>query len=232
MPITGRKLAGFLDAIDTRTTMVQCAYDGHSECVHVFLTPIDDSGDAQHVVYEIPAQALWYDKYPDTAGPWAVCEIDGPTGNSRRILFGGNDGFIRRFDEAAMSDDGSTITSRVRFAPLMSDSGANEMIVEELEAIGAPGSGALNWYIITGDSTDACEEIIDLSGTGGPSAGQPQAGGTWPSFDGWQTPVGLRETNTAVQLVIQQVSDTESWAMVLANLKLKTTGKNRKPATP
>jgi hypothetical protein len=223
VPVTGRKLAGFLDNIDTRTTMVQCAYDGHSECVHVFLTPVNNSTGGQHVVYEIPAQALWLDEYPDDMRPWAVTEIDGPTGNSRRILFGGNDGYVRRFQDTAVSDDGTAITSRVRFGPLTSNSASDEMILTDLEAVGSPSSGALSWYILSGDSADECEAK---------ALGAADRTGTWPNMgQGWQTRVGCRVTNTAIQLAVQQVSSTESWAAVNFNLIMEPKGKNRKNAT-
>jgi hypothetical protein len=74
-------------------------------------------------------------------------------------LIGCRDGFIRRFDDAATSDDGNAQTAVVDIGPFRLDGGLSTM-AESFEAVLSPGSDTVNWNFRVGQTA---EEVFSAS---------------------------------------------------------------------
>jgi len=195
-------LIGLLDRIDAGNTLVQLTYDEFRKYVRIFLTPVDGS-PGTHVVYDIQHDALFLDQYPADMQPWSAIGGTGPCDDERRTLIGGNDGFIRTFNDAADADDGASINAYFDSAPLQPFGSRFESMVTELNAEGFTGTGevAWSWYV-----DESAEEVR--------VAASPVVTGSWfASGGGFQEPVGLRERGGAHRLRVSQDSAETSFEL-------------------
>lgn len=205
--------------------------------------PCFQNGYAVSFVYDILNDAFQMDDWPwDPMGPWSVCQISGDSDDNRRCLFGGNDGWIRRpYDGGPVkppvgvdacfgtADDmphngtpttpGSgganyPITSGFTSAAIEAKDGASELIVTEIQAIGADNNGPLGipvgpvtWRWLVADTPD---RVVQATST------NARASGTWFEDDeyGLQPPVCVRIAGGAHAIDIEQAANsTEGWAL-------------------
>ena len=224
--ITGRRLILLLDSVNFSTTFCQLAWDASGGYLHIFLTPTDGTTAGTHCVYDPSTPeggGWWLDKYPADFGPWAVAEINGVADEDRRIIIGGNDGYVRRPVDGTFTDDGTAIDSWVEIGPFQLDGGSVYSMVTELQAMIGAGSESVTWYWFTGDSP---EEVASQT------FGSEVASGTWTntgSIDGFQPPVGLRQTGGAHKIRIRQntASVTGRWSIEQIRATLMPTGRRR-----
>lgn len=218
--LSGQRLAERLDRVDTSSVLVQMVYDSFKGCVHIWLTQFDYSNSI-HIVYDARRDAFWIDDIPQNSDPWSCTEIVGSEDEDRRIVWGGNDGYVRRWDDATASDhstdfptDGSsdtatqsvaTIDSFVRFAPVESRDAMQDLLLTALQFQGASENGATSWEILTADSA---EDVGDkLRGTG------DRSGTVFGDSAGHQQIVRTRLRAGVHQLVTTQNSSTLSYSL-------------------
>lgn len=112
-PLSQSVLTQYLSGVSLNSRRVSMVRDAQASLLYVFLT--DPAGGQQrHIVYDerigqyqIPPKGLgagyFIDLYPERVGPMAACLYMGEP------LMLGRDGYVRRFDPAATSDDGDPI---------------------------------------------------------------------------------------------------------------------------
>lgn len=139
---------------DTETgTLV---YDHYAEGIHILGVEIDNV--VYDFFYHIPTDSLWPVEMPATmrmrsiAGAYSVDTIN--TAGSR-VWIGCKDGYLRRFNEAASNDDGTSIVSNVLMGPIRLAPSLWEGRVDELRGVMGASSGNVTWGVQPGRSGEA-----------------------------------------------------------------------------
>ena len=224
--LSGRRLAEITDKIDYGTHLVQMAFDGLRSEVHVFITPRDGT-QGKHIVLAVRTNALWIDTYHErddgqcVIGPTAVRQIVGKGAEDRRFLLGGFDGFVRRPNAGARSDDGFPIISRVDMPILEAGGGGVELMLNELQLFGAIGSGETTWELWGGKSPAQVQARDRETDT------PDETGTVWGENPGFDDSVGLRNTAGAWRLTLYMESASDAWALERAALETEETGRRR-----
>lgn len=102
--------------INRGTHHITMAWDRDRHGTFIFVTAIN-SGSSMHLWYDLRMDALFPIKFPDNHGPLSVVTVDGPRPTDRAILLGCRDGYIRKLDETALTDDGTAISSHALIGP-------------------------------------------------------------------------------------------------------------------
>lgn len=190
-PVGPRKLRRALEELDTSVNLIQMQFRASDRTVRIYVTPTDGGAAATCFVYDTRTEAFYADQLPLHFGPWAIEQITGVEDIDRNLIIGGNDGYIRRPDDEALTDDGDAIPSYVEIpVPDMGSGGLLEYIAQELQFVLAEGGGTITWRWFTGRSP---EEVRQMQ------PGQEVARGTI-SGRGFQEPIGLRATGAAHKL--------------------------------
>lgn len=220
--ISGRRLASVLDQVNSETTLAQMVYDSATAMVHVFLTPRDGASAGLHVSLDIRQNAFWLDEYPASFGPTAAKQIVGQSYDGRRFIFGGFDGYIRRPRFGAKDDDGSAIDSWVRYPIVEFGNGGNESIVTEIQAVGVQGTQGVTYEVRTAPSASQVMRA-DIDGRA-----STDATGVWfETQDGFQDPVGLRQTGGAHQMIVRHDSTGSTWGIERILMQIKPVSRRR-----
>jgi len=145
--------------VDTSTTDVMMKYDHRSQGVYLFLTP--NSGVGSHWWINLETKAIWPVKLPATQQPLCATRIS--TSGYSDIILGCKDGYLRRFDKDATTDDGTAIESDLLLGPfhVSRAEGMDGMVTEMVAAFGT-GSGTVTWKLVTADSAEA---VVDKAET-------------------------------------------------------------------
>jgi len=213
-PVSGARLKRDLDRIDTSLNKLQLVYSAFDDIIFIYITPRDGS-QGYHWIYEVGNNAFHGEQYPTRFGPGGVCSINGETDEDRRILIVGSDGYIRRFGDDLYDDDGDEITSRVRMATVQAPTG-DRMRATQIEAVGADGSGPLNWYLLGADSAD---EVAALP------TSAARASGIWGAGRQGATSIAVRAQS--LQLVLEQISRDETWSLSSIEMAARSAGRGR-----
>lgn len=103
--------------------------------VHLFLST-DDAGQSTHYWLDERLNGLgaavggyFPEQYPNRAGPAATCVYRG------EVLLGGNDGYIRVFDDSAKTDDGESIVSYAALGVVVEPDLTHDTILESAELV-------------------------------------------------------------------------------------------------
>jgi hypothetical protein len=104
-------------AVDASNSQVLLLWDETLHGVHIYITPLNP-GPATHYWWDERTDSFWREQYPDVCGPSSIFVLTSPNSAARVDLLGGQDGAVRQIDATSKTDDGTTILSRVKFAPL------------------------------------------------------------------------------------------------------------------
>ena len=116
-PISRGRLDKTFGAIDLVTNNMRLLWDKVRHGLHIFVTPII-SGAGTHYFWDARTNSFWPESYPNDHGPTAVLDFDANAPTDQAILLGGQDGYVRKIDASSVTDDGTTILSRVKFPPI------------------------------------------------------------------------------------------------------------------
>jgi len=202
--IARERLGDVLSEVDLTTTRPSMAFDVQRTLLYVYLTPTNGSTNVVHVVYDPMSEDVNVDGgvFLDAFGtvghqPRAVVSVVAENDDDRQVLLGCQDGFVRRFSDTQLTDDGTTIDAWVKMSPLEVGDGAARGMLHELQCTLNAGSGPVAWRL-QGASSAVEANAIDI-GTAGLAAG------TWGSVAaGFQQPVRLRHCAGALQVTLRQ----------------------------
>lgn len=192
--------------LDMDENLFRLEWDDRAIGVRIFITPKDGSSTT-HYLYDLRNDAWWPITYSnDDHNPLTTHLLDGYSSGERVILMGGQDGYIRKEDVNATTDDGQPIDSEVWLGPM------NNEIVMELQATLSNDSGNVNWSIHTASELETALESPAAS-SGRFSAGRNRS--QWP-----------RRHITAGYL---RLSSCEPWAMekLIAGVQMDTATRAR-----
>lgn len=209
-PIDGGRVPAYLDNLDLDSNLVQLTFDKNTGDLTVWITPTDGS-NGYHIRINTETLHIHPLELDADLGPWAVCAITGVEDLDRRYLIGGDDGYIRRPDDAAKADDADangtafSIDSWFEVGPFQVDGGDVETIINDLNCyLSANTTEAVSWYWFVGSSPEAVA-AQDWS--------EAVATGTWGPTTGFQQPTGLRQSGAAHKLRIRQTSATGDYSI-------------------
>lgn len=120
------------------TPPIKLVYDSKRHLVWVFNARRYSGGDSLshfHLVYDVRNGALWEQQFmSDTIGPHSSLVYETGNPDDYALLLGGGDGYMRRYDESYLSDDGTAISSYAFIGPFEPAGDATEAKMIDLEA--------------------------------------------------------------------------------------------------
>lgn len=201
--------------IDGSTHFVQMVFDPVDRLIYILKSSAIKSGANVHFVYDVSGDSCWEDTY-DSGGtapfmnPWAVGQVDTSIANDRRVLFGMQDGYVRRMTDAAAYDadtaegesaDQLAITAEVDIYPSQ-QSAQSESMAHELQATLDTGLQGVSAYWFTATSAQAVADQDIVS-----------AVSTFTLTAGYNTPASIRSRGAAHKLRIRQSSNVDRFAI-------------------
>jgi hypothetical protein len=164
------KIERALQDIDLSTHYVRLVYNHQDEGIHILLMPFGDGGtQVSHYFFELKTESFAKDIFGTetvtNVQPTAACIVDGDEFDDRLVLFGGEDGFVRKWDRAALSDDGQednvtavAIDSFVTIGPLMAEGEATsglEMQFSGLTVVLSERDDGVQYELFASESPDS-----------------------------------------------------------------------------
>jgi hypothetical protein len=120
--------------INRVTTYVVLTWDRDRNGLFIHLTPVN-TGTATHLFYDATTGGFFPVQYPNVHGPITAISFDGDGPLDRQVLLGGRDGYIRKVDPSALTDDSVAITSYVMIGPFRPAGDAALSVLEAMELI-------------------------------------------------------------------------------------------------
>ena len=162
------------EAADPSTHRVTMEYDREEHGALICITKLSDGTNSNYFYSFNPvAEGLYPESYPEECGAYSLFYYAANDTSNIALLVGCKDGYIRRFDPSAKSDDiGGTdeaISSYVTFGPLKLASDGREGVIHSLEAFISGGSSGgteadsddIAYKIFAGRSAgDVAEKIV------------------------------------------------------------------------
>ena len=223
-PVGPRKLRRRLEELDVSEHLIQMEFRASDRTVRIYATPTDGETPATCFVYDSRTDAFYADQVPLSHGPWSIEQISGVADIDRNLIIGGDDGYIRRPDDDALTDDGAAVPTYVEIpVPDPGAGGLLEYIAQELQFVLAEGGGSITWRWFTARSP---EEVRTLQ------PGQEVASGTITGT-GFKEPIGLRATGAAHKLRLETTGveadgvTASRWALERVTALLAPTSRRR-----
>lgn len=199
--------------VNTGDNIVSMIWNDRMQGLHIFVSPSAEPAATTHYFYEMRTNAWWPDQFGNTNfDPLCCAALDGNDPNDRRLLIGSWDGYVRMLDPTAADDDGVAIASSVAIGPILTQE-MDEMLLKDIQAVLAVGSGAVTYSILTGETAEQA-----LVAT-------PTVTGVWHPSRNNTNPI--RRSGHAIYI---KLSATARWAMEAIRTRFAGRGKVRRRA--
>jgi len=118
--LTEGRIQRRFESIDLSAYYVELEFNDRDQVLHVFVVPYGAGGTiVAHYRWHKPTNSWWPDKHSTTATqPTCAYMLDGDTESDRILLIGCEDGYIRKINETAYTDDGNVIGTECLIGPL------------------------------------------------------------------------------------------------------------------
>jgi hypothetical protein len=203
-----------LASVDTGLNGIRLAWDDRFQGLHVFVTPYAAAGACNHLFYEWRTGAWWVDTFANNNhNPLALCVFDGNLPGDRAVLLGSWDGYVRKLDPAATTDDGTNVASQVTIGPILSAE-QDTFLLKDLQAVLSESSNSVSFEVLVGDTPE-----IALASTA-------VASGTWlPSRN------LLSAVRASGHALYVRITATSPWALEQIRCRFAGKGKVRRRLT-
>jgi hypothetical protein len=206
-----QRINAALRDVDVGSTLIRMAWDDFCQGLYLFLTPLDATEETVNWFWDSRNDAWWPDVFGNTDhNPRAVHVYDGDSPDDRVLLMGGNDGYVRYSDPAALKDDGTAITSFVVMGP-MCDTELNEFMLKDIQAVLGDDSGDVTWSIHAGQTAEAALNSTAIKS------------GSWFGGRNYLNPIRRSGFDIYVKL-----SSTVPWVLEVLRARYTTKGKVRR----
>ena len=150
--LTEDRVSSRLRSVDLSNSRLELTWNSDDSGLHVLQFPyVTDGVPLTHWFWEKTTNAWWEDTFgldgATGVQPTAVYPFDSDDPEDRALLFGCEDGFIRKWTRSATSDDGQPIWSFVMIGPLVPKGDYMEWMFTDIDAVFATGQQAPNWYL-------------------------------------------------------------------------------------
>lgn len=221
-PMSRGRLDRTLGQIDFTATRVAMCWDPLELGLKILLIPANLTQPITSIFWEQRKDAFWIDTLAFDSGPNCVEPLRGSGGPGGVLLYGGRDGWLRHMDAAASDDDGTAITSSVRYAPVMP---SGDMVLAKIQAM------RLLWGTNPNDSP--FNAIYSLAAGNDPVSATANADAAQWSHQGTITQGGYqsldrqRSRGNSFVFQIDNAADGSAWAIERGSLLIAPTGKVR-----
>ncbi|TXH51854.1 MAG: hypothetical protein E6Q97_17390 [Desulfurellales bacterium] len=154
--ISAKRIDARLARVNLNTSLVRLAWNDAEMGVHVFITPLTNL-PADHYFYDARTDSWWMDQFSNTShSPVSVHSFDGDDPDDRVLLLGGQDGYIRKWTQTGLTDDGTAVSSSVVIGPIQpsEDQEGLPFLLTELQVTLAEDSGSVTCEVFIGDSAE------------------------------------------------------------------------------
>ena len=150
------KLPQALVNLDKEVYTVSLAYDGRDRGVHIYITSVETQTHT-HYWYDWTHRGFWPVSLQSDHEPTAVRTHRSHVALDTAVLLGGRDGYLRRYDDGAYTDDGGNeIPSYVMLGPLrLGGDDYSDGVLSELVGAMASDSGGVKWSVLVGKTHEA-----------------------------------------------------------------------------
>lgn len=150
-----------LSDIDMSANYVRMSWFDRLQGAFLWVTPIDGAAATTNYFWDARNDAWWLDQFSNVDhNPLSMMVIDGDSPDDRFLLLGGGDGYVRKVDVDATTDDGTNISSNVFIGPYQNTK-LNELMVTL-----SSGSSNVSWSTHAGkDAQTAISAAAGSSGT-------------------------------------------------------------------
>ncbi len=195
---------------------VNMAYSLQDGGVHIHLSGMASARGENHWWYDLDTKGLYPYSLQATQEPLCCEAYNAPMASDSAVLLGGRDGYLRRFDSLAETDDGSSITSYVLYGPVrLGNDDYHDGMVMELVGILAKNSGPVTWSVHVAATHQDVKDAAAFST------------GTW-NLGGLNYKQRPRARGGSFALKLAG-SGTRAWALEAMTAILATKGKQRLP---
>lgn len=196
-----------LATINTGSNTISMAWDRAQQGFWLFCTRTAGPYYAVHLFYEARTNAWFKVIFQNKMHNPLCCYVqDGNTADDRIVEIGSWDGYVRKLDPAATTDDGYPIVSKVVIGPLLTNT-MDQLDIPEMQAVLGEASGNVRWDIFVGKSAE------------GALASTPTLSGTFKAGRNHSVPV-----NRSGYALYGQLSSQVPWAMESWNMSIKGLG--------
>lgn len=159
-------IESFVQGFDSGLTTIRLLWDDAFQGMHVFLTPTTAPAATTHLFWEWRTQAWFQDVFASSNyDPLTCCTFDGNLPADRVALIGSWDGYVRKFDASATTDDGSAFTSSVLLGPITSKN-LDDFVLKDLQAVLGSTSGDVTFTVYADDKAEsALTATVRVTGT-------------------------------------------------------------------
>ncbi len=213
-----------LREVSTSTNTVSMAYDPVERGFHLFVTP--SSGVGTHWWIDPENKAVWPQVFHEDHQPLSSALLT--TTGLGDVVIGGQDGYIRKFDQDEHEDDGLELASHVLIGPVrLSADDVRDGLLAEINGVMEDFStgGSVTWRVVLGKSAaEAVEAAVDdldnvLDGLD-PSSAFPS--GSWS--EGRDT---VQRPRARGAWLVVWLSSTASWSYEMVAIVARQLGRHR-----
>lgn len=142
-----------VEKIDLSLNVVKMYYDLQNQAVMVYISPLT-VGPTTNFCWEERLNAWHPDSFLTAAMQPLTTYINGSDSpDSRLIMLGSQDGYVRCYNSAAVDDDGTAIAWNVFLGPLV-DKQLEELMLVDAQATLGSNSGAVTWSVYVGKTAE------------------------------------------------------------------------------
>ena len=197
--ISHEKLPEELKQINTSIFLISLTWDIIERSVHIYITS-RDTGQRDHWVYVPRDKAFWRYDLTNLHDPTFTFMRRAHITSDTTLILGCHDGFLRRYNRLAESDDGFAFNSFIEFGPFQLGNGVDDGKLKKLIGVMAEDGGDVDWSVRVGDSSRAA---VDALG--------PLASGNWP-IPGRNHNAMVRARGSAAVVRLQTAESARSWS--------------------
>lgn len=181
--ITEDVLDGAFEAIDLTTNRVILEWDFRNKGLMVVIASINSTVTNEAFFFEARTGGWFPLSFPSAIGPDILLAYDAEEIDDKALLLGCRDGYIRKLDASTTDDDGTTITSNVRFFPISTRRGSDTRL-NGIEIILAENSGDVTLKLYSGQTAEQVAISTDVRWSRTLKAGRnvlslPRLSGNW-----------------------------------------------------
>jgi len=159
--ITDDSIKRIMESFDLSTYYIRLYWDTNQGGLYMVYIKQDYSAIGSIYFWDAKQNAWWPDEYLSaTTTPLSFYPFDADAADDRHFLMGCKDGYIRKIDNAATTDDGVGITSSLIMGPYIASPG-KALKLSSIDCSLGKTSGNLDLYINSGDYAE--DAIVSLN---------------------------------------------------------------------
>lgn len=140
--------------INPNQVNAQLEYDVHGRGIHIYLTT-EPSNTRYHWWMDLQYKSFWPMSLDSDYEPTAICAYQGTAIEDSGVILGSRDGTLRKFNDLAETDCGTSFESFVLIGPIPLATEGNNGRLMSIDATVANYSGDVDWEVASGNSAEA-----------------------------------------------------------------------------